>query len=108
MSLIRNNAVKRHVLDLSNCHCTVREMVPKSETKAIAYAMNEQGVVDYTDVRANISWVHRKKETVIFWHLKIGVSFYREFPCEATDGKIDEVITSGFVEMDEAWQTEET
>lgn len=99
MSIKRNNIIKQHILDPANCHCTYREFT--SETSAVAKCS-----ISHKE-RATISWRHKQKESVISWRLPIGVAFSKKVRHDATDEEIDEVITVGFAQMDEAWQTGE-
>lgn len=101
----RNNAIKTHVVAPDNCMCTVREFI--SDTSATAYAV-EDDVVDYNDIRADITWMHTPTRSIIHWDIrKLGVEFSKSFLADATDERIDAVITSGFEQMDEAHKTNE-
>lgn len=100
----RNNSIKAHIEDLDNCHCTIREIT--SPTSAIAYAADSEGVVDYNDIRAHITWINTPAKSIIHWEIRsLGVEFSKVFDALATDPEIDAVITDGFAKMDEAHKT---
>lgn len=92
MSASRNEAVKRHILDPANCHCTYRVLITGNKAHALC---SESGII-----RAIITWRHHENRTVIYWAMPHATSHHRKFNRDATDEKIDEVITDGFVEMD--------
>lgn len=97
--LERNESVQRHILDPANCHCTYRVITSDKTAEARCNVTNK--------IRAKMNWRHLKLRTIISWSLPIANTFHKEFPSQATDGLIDETITTGFAEMHEAWQTSE-